>query len=342
MTQARRPAQLGPEKPGSYWRPDVSFDGQRALFCYKAHDEQSFHLYEIRLDGTDLRQLTRGDYDDIDPIYLPDGHILFTTTRGNTYVRCGPYIYSYILARCDADGGNIYLISQNSEPDFVPSLMGDGRVIYSRWEYTDKSVFRLQSLWTTNPDGTGTTAFWGNQSVWPDHPAEPRQIPGSRRVMFSACGHHDWFSGCIGIIDPRRGFNFPDGLTKVTWDLDWPEVGRPPVDPHESEDYHASGLYTSYKTPYPLSDEDFLVSARGEGDKFRLYLMDVHGNRELDLRRPAQHLACDPDPAASRAATAAEPSRLARHRPGTHARRNWEPSTVPMSTRGCPICRAGA
>jgi hypothetical protein len=273
--------QVGPEKPGSYWRPDVSFDGQRALFCYKAHDEQSFHLYEIRLDGTDLRQLTRGDYDDIDPIYLPDGHILFTTTRGNTYVRCGPYIYSYILARCDADGGNIYLISQNSEPDFVPSLLGDGRVVYSRWEYTDKSVFRLQSLWTTNPDGTGTSAFWGNQSVWPDHPAEPRQIPGSRRVMFSACGHHDWFSGCIGIIDPRRGFNFPDGLTKVTWDLDWPEVGRPPVDPHESEDYHASGLYTSYKTPYPLSDEDFLVSARGEGDKFRLYLMDVYGNRDL-------------------------------------------------------------
>ena len=259
----------------------MSFDGQRVLFCYKAHDEQSFHLYEIKLDGTDLRQLTRGDYDDIDPVYLPDGHILFTTTRGNTYVRCGPYIYSYILARCDADGENVYLISQNSEPDFVPSLMGDGRVIYSRWEYTDKSVFRVQSLWTTNPDGTGTTAFWGNQSVWPDHPAEPRQIPGSRRVMFSACGHHDWFSGCIGIIDPRRGFNFPNGLTKVTWDLDWPEVGRPPVDPHEADDYHASGAYTSYKTPYPLSDEDFLVSARGEGDKFRLYLMDVHGNRDL-------------------------------------------------------------
>ena len=272
---------LGPEQSGSYWRPDVSFDGQRVLFCYKPSDDKSFHLYEVGLDGTAVHQLTRGDYDDIDPLYLPDGQILFTTTRGNTYVRCGPYIYSYILARCAADGGNIYLISQNSEPDFVPSLMSDGRVIYSRWEYTDKSVFRVQSLWTTNPDGTGTRAFWGNQSVWPDHPAEPRPIPGSRRVMFSACGHHDWFSGCIGIIDPSRGFNFPAGLTKVTWDLDWPEVGRPPVDPHEAEDYHASGHYTSYKTPYPLSEEDFLVSARGAGDKFRLYLMDVHGNREL-------------------------------------------------------------
>ena len=63
------------------------------------------------------------------PIYLPDGHIMFTTTRGNSYVRCGPFIYSYILARCDAGGGNVYLISHNGEPDFVPALLNDGRVL---------------------------------------------------------------------------------------------------------------------------------------------------------------------------------------------------------------------
>ena len=55
----------------------------------------------------------------------------------------------------------------------------------------------------------------------------------------------------------------------------------PPEDPAESDHYHASGKYTGYKTPYPLSEEDFLVSARGQGNRFRLYLMDVHGNREV-------------------------------------------------------------
>jgi hypothetical protein len=99
--------------------------------------------------------------------------------------------------------------------------------------------------------------------------------------MFAGVGHHDWFSGSIGIIDPQKGFNFPHGLTKVTADLRWPECSRPPLDPHESDRYHASGRYTGYKTPYPLSEEDFLVSARGQGKRFRLYLMDVHGNREL-------------------------------------------------------------
>ena len=274
--------QLAPqETPGSFWRPDLSFDATKVLFCFKPHDEKSFHLYEISFDGTGLRQLTDSEYDDIDPIYLPDGHITFTTTRGNSYVRCGPFIYSYILARCDADGGNVYLISRNGEPDFVPALLNDGRVIYSRWEYTDKPLWRLQKLWTTNQDGTGTAHFWGNQSVWPDHLSEPRPIPGSHRVMFSGVGHHDWWSGSIGIIDAEKGRDWPNGLTKVTADLRWPEVSLPPDDPQEAADYHASGRFTGYKTAYPLSEEDFLVSARGVRDKFRLYLMDVHGNRDL-------------------------------------------------------------
>ncbi len=280
---------LGGEAPGSFWRPDLSFDGRRVLFCYKAHHQKSFHLYEINLDGSSLRQLTSGDYDDLDPIYLPDGHIMFATTRANTYIRCFPCTYSYILARCDADGDNVYLLSHNNEPDWCPSLLHDGRVIYSRWEYHDKALWRIMSLWTTNPDGTNTSAFWGNQSVWPDHLAQPRAIPGSNRVMFVGSAHHDWFAGPIGIIDPDKGFNFPHGLTKVTPDVPWPECGKPPSDPHETDDYHLSGKYAAYHSPYPLSEEDFLVSARA-GDlssrvavppKFKLYLMDVYGNREL-------------------------------------------------------------
>ena len=53
-----RVRRLAPDKPGSFWRPELSFDGRRVLFCYKAHDEKSFHLYEINIDGSGLRQLT--------------------------------------------------------------------------------------------------------------------------------------------------------------------------------------------------------------------------------------------------------------------------------------------
>ncbi len=274
--------QLMPQAPlhGAFWRPDVSFDGRKVLFCFKPHNEKSFHLYEINTDGSNLVQLTDGIYDDLDPVYLPDGHILFATTRGHNYVRCMPPTNSFELARADADGGNIYLISYSNEPDYLPSVMEDGRVVYTRWEYTDKPLWRAQKLWTTHPDGTQVVTYWGNQSVWPDVMKDARNIPGSRRVMFTGSAHHNWFAGSVGIIDPDKGLNFPNGLTKITADVEWPECGNGPVDPVESSRYHASGKYPAYYSPCPLSERDFLVSAQRD-DKFRLYLMDVDGNREL-------------------------------------------------------------
>ena len=274
---------LMPRPPlhGSFWRPDLSFDAKKVLFCFKPHNEKSFHLYEINVDGTGLVQLTDGIYDDLDPIYLPDGeHIIFSTTRGHTYVRCMPPTNAYPLARCGRDGRNIYLVSRGNEPDYLASMMDDGRVLYTRWEYTDKPLWRVQSLWTMHPDGTQPNTFWGNQSVWPDLLKDARHIPGSHRVMFTGSAHHNWFSGSVGIVDPYKGLNFPDGLTKVTADVEWPECGNGPVDPVESPGYHTSGKYEGYYSPHPLSEKDFIVSAN-RGGKFVLYLMDVDGNREL-------------------------------------------------------------
>jgi hypothetical protein len=287
--------QLLPQPPlhGNFWRFDLSFDASRVLACFMPHNEKSFHLYEIGVDGSGFRQLTDGPYDDLDPIYLPGGeHILFSTTRGHTYVRCMPPTNAYILARAGRDGKNIYLISANMEPDYLPSVLPDGRVLYSRWEYTDKPLWRAVGLWTVNPDGTQVNTVWGNQSVWPDLLKDARAIPGSGRIMFTGSAHHNWFAGSVGIIDPRRGFNFPNGLTKVTADVSWPESGDGPVDPLESPrfphlksattafPFTSGGLYRAYYSPYPLSEEDFIVSA-DRGGKFVLYLMDVHGNREL-------------------------------------------------------------
>ena len=269
------------EKAGFLWRPDLSFDAKKVAFCLMPRDEKSFHLYEVHTDGSGFKQLTFGDYDDLDPIYLPNGKLLFNTTRANTYVRCGPTHHAPVLARCDADGKNIYVISQNNEPDYLPALLPDGRVIFTRWEYTDKEQKRVQALWTMKPDGTGVQVFWGNQSVWPDMLVEPRPIPGTGRIMFTGVGHHRWFEGSIGIVDPARGMNYPDGLSKVTPEVAWPEVGNGPQEKAEAANYRPE-KYRAYKTPYPLSKEDFLVSIKcTPKGNFSLYLMDLAGNREL-------------------------------------------------------------
>ena len=280
-------------KVGSFWRPDLSHDGKRIVFSFCPEGDRSFHLYECNVDGSGLRQLTRGDYDDLDPVYTPDGNIIFCTSRQHSYVRCGPFIHSFAVARCDADGKNIYLLSANGEPEYLPSVLNDGRIIFTRWEYTDKALWRVQSLWTMDPDGCNVQTFWGTQSVWPDVVTEAQAIPNSTKVMFTGVGHHAWFDGSIGIIDPAKGVNYPDGLLRVTRDVPWPEVGNGPLDPPPHVKYNAAGKFYAYKTPWPLSEEYFLVSAReghrlysgdergGRNDTFRLYLMDVWGNKEL-------------------------------------------------------------
>ncbi len=286
-----------PKEHGSYWRPDLSFDGKKVVFSYRPVGDKSFHIFECNVDGSGFKQLTFGDYDDLDPVYLPDGKLVFCTSRQHSYVRCMPMTHSFAVARCDADGKNIYILSANGEPEYLPSVLNDGRVIFTRWEYTDKALWRVQSLWTMDPDGCNVQTFWGSQSVWPDLLGEARAIPNSKKVMFVGIGHHAWFDGALGMIDPEKGLNYPDGLYRLTRETPWPEVGNGPTDPPEHVPYHTSGKIYAYKTPYPLSEELFLVSAREgkrlysgdeKGDRtntlFRLYLMDVYGNKELVYR----------------------------------------------------------
>ena len=90
---------------GSVLRPDISFDGKRVVFAYCKYypglaeepnkldknnvpEDAFYHLYEMNLDGTGLRRLTYGKYDDFDGRYLPDGRIVFMSTRRGQGVQC--------------------------------------------------------------------------------------------------------------------------------------------------------------------------------------------------------------------------------------------------------------
>ena len=224
------------------------------------------------------------------PIYLPDGrHIVFSTTRGHTYVRCMPPTNAFVLARCDRDGSNIYFISANNEPDYLPSVH-ERRPdhLHALGVHRQAALARAEALDGQPRRHAGADVLGQPERLARPASRTPAAIPGSRRVMFTGSAHHNWFAGSVGIIDPDQGFNFPHGLTKVTADVPWPECGNGPVDPVESPRYHASGHYEAYYSPYPLSEQDFLVSAE-RGGKFVLYLMDVDGNREL-IYEGAHHI----------------------------------------------------
>jgi Tol biopolymer transport system component len=126
--------------------PRVHYDGAKILFSYRKGGTKYSHLHEINTDGTGLRQLTSGDWDDIDPEYLPDGGIVFVSSRCNRFVPCY-HAQAAVLYRMDADGGNIRLLSGNNVGDHRPAVLPDGRVIYTRWEYVDRAPQKFHGLW---------------------------------------------------------------------------------------------------------------------------------------------------------------------------------------------------
>jgi hypothetical protein len=266
---------LMPQAPlhGSFWRPDLSFDGKRVLFCFKPHNEKSFHIYEINIDGTGLRQLTSGIYDDFDPVYLPDGrHYVFSSTRGHTYVRCMPPTNAYNLMRA-LDGGDSSLFRQQRADD-LPSVMNTARVSYTRGEYPDTPLWRCRAL-DREPAGTQPTPFGATSRSGPTAQDAARDS-GSRRVMFTAAPTQ-WFAG-TSASRPDRGSNFqrPD---QVTAELPWPESGNGPVDPARLLSIGVRRLRL-VSDPVPAEREGLSREARAKG-KFALYPAGYGREREL-------------------------------------------------------------
>ncbi len=248
---------------GAVRDPAVSYDGRRVLFSYRPGDERVFHLYEIGIDGRGLRQITDGPFDDVEPVYVPDGGIVFASARCRRYVPC-MNSQVQMLYRCEVDGSGLRPLSAGQENELTPWVLPDGRIVYMRWEYVERDVRTYHHLWTINPDGTGEMVYFGNGSnSYVSVPGgvvmlNPKPIPGTRKVVCSVGSRHGSkeYHGHVAIIDPSYGPN------------DWRRGVR----------YLTAGDSKNdevWRDPYPVSDDCFLV-ARDDG----LYVMDSRGDHE--------------------------------------------------------------
>ena len=177
------------DDPGGGIRdPQVSYDARRILFSYRKNGSHHFNLYEINTDASGLRQITTGEWDDIEPCYLPDGGIAFCSSRCNRYVMCW-YAPVAVMFRCEPDGSAMRMLSSNSVTENTPAILPDGRILYTRWEYVNRDAISFHHLWTMHPDGTEQQAYYGNETpggVFID--AQP--IPASQDVVFIHAGYH--------------------------------------------------------------------------------------------------------------------------------------------------------
>ncbi len=228
--------------------PEVSFDAKRVLFSHRPSQKDTYHIYEMNADGSDLRQMTHGPFHDMDPLYLPDGRIAFTSTRCLSRVLCF-WPQSATLFIMNADGTGIQPLTANNVNEFTPDLLPDGRILYTRWEYMDKSAIYVQSLWAIHPDGTRAQQVFGNNLIHPVSLLQARRIPGSKKFVCVLGAHNLDSVGPLAVVDPTAGMNNYDGILNLT-----PECN-----------YHA-GCFA----PYPLSNEWCLVSY-GPREPFGLY-----------------------------------------------------------------------
>ena len=286
---------------------DVRFDGKKILFAMRPDGSRPYHIFEMNADGTGLTQLTFGpNASDIDPAYLPDGRIVFASTRDPKYCGCNRHIQANLFAM-DADGANVHQIGRNNLFESRPSVMDDGRILYDRWEYVDRHFGPSFGLWTVRPDGTRHDLFYGNNAWSPGAIFDARTVPDSQQfvAVFGACHDRPW--GAMVLVDRRRGM---DGMEPVV--RSWPaDIQARMLDPLEVppkpgiEHPHAGlidqlvQLPVKYEDPWPLSDKYFLCSRMtGQGEQTGLYLLDVFGN-ELQLH--GEKPGCfDPMPLGSR------------------------------------------
>jgi hypothetical protein len=224
--------------------PCVSFDGQRILFSMRPAGGGNRNIYEINADGSGLRQVTSGGGPDFDPLYLPDDRILFTSSRDSEMDEYN-HAPAEHLYTCDADGSNLARVSYNQSDDFDPTLLPNGRVMYTRWEHF--GTMNRFPLFVTNPDGTGTFHLYGPHQVNFFH---PQPTPDGRIIAIES-NMVEEDAGPLAILKTEQGPADPmSGGTGTNWDVLTPLVNLD----------GAPWPYGSFKYPMPIGGNRFVCS----------------------------------------------------------------------------------
>ncbi|MCF7972416.1 MAG: hypothetical protein K9N55_01230 [Phycisphaerae bacterium] len=330
-TRKERPVVTAAQLPGGkgfIGKLSLSFDAKKVIFDFRETADSGFRIWEVNTDGTGLRQLSFAPADeaekiarwgrpwhtdDIHPCYLPDGDIIFSSTRCEHTILCGgsAALVAPGLHRMDSDGGHIQQLTRSPVSEFCPVVLDDGRVMYHRWEYIDKGARVGKTIWSMNPDGTHAQELYGLADDTTTVYMYPQAIPGSdHRVVCVGTCHYPQ-GGCLGaimLIDFQRGNRKrgpdPDEADYVQWDDRYPVTNLTPevfIERRTEPGWHfrtQAGEYVHdregrsghlYTHPYPVTENTFLVSYKvnakdhykNVGNAYALYLIDTQGRQRF-------------------------------------------------------------
>ena len=291
------------QEPATLYRPEESYfvgnlylhyDGDRMLFSMPGSHNR-WQIWEIGADGTGLRQVTQGQYPDVDhydACYLPDGRIIMGSTgvfHGVPCVAGGDAVANlYII---NEDGSGMRQLCFDQDHNWCPTVLNNGRVLFTRWEYSDTAHYFTRLLFHMNPDGTNQSEYYGSNSYWPNSMFYTRPIPGHpTQVVTIVSGHHGVARmGELLILDPAKGRHEADGVVQRI-----PGYGQT-VEPVIVDEL-VNNSWPKFLHPHPLSGEYFLVASQPTAQSlWGIYLVDRFDNMLL-LKEIPEYALLEPIP----------------------------------------------
>jgi hypothetical protein len=300
--------QLASEMAGGiFGRFDLSFDASTIVFDWKSSADEGYRIYEVGVDGRGLRQVLgapeneaelvkkyryayHNGTDDMHPCYLPDGGIVFVSTRCQTSTLChgGDAFTTTVLYRVDADGRNLRQLSFGALSEFTPTALPDGRVMYARWEYVDKGAVAAKCIWAMYPDGSRSSEIYGNDIPFPTTLIQARAIPGTvDNYVVLGCPHYPQNAlGTIVCLDMKKPIRTDEPMTCIT-----PEVNvlaesgwhfRDSASGKMEMDTRGNGPL--FRDPWPIDEKHLLVAHKPRGfgecyapNGYGLYVLEANG-----------------------------------------------------------------
>lgn len=267
--------QLTQFKTGYVTDLEVSYDGKKVLFAHNTMDpEPWFHLFEMNADGSDLKQLTFGPYHDVHPNYMPDGRIVFTSSRSGIRDEYHGYPANG-LSVMNADGTDIHVVGFNIGRDAEPVIGDNGKILFTRLELFYSRMKTEWNLLSVFPDGKAPITHYG-----PERRDIHRKIGGADAI--AAPRHRG-----IRICQPQS-WNGSEYLLNT---FNGPMLAGPG---RHKETFLNPNIGWAITTPYKISDTTLIVaagqrpfftelSAKDKRTKKKIGDMDLYGSVDHGL-----------------------------------------------------------
>ena len=266
-----------PDNTSSIADLKLHWNGDRAMFTQTMSDNR-WNVFEVKLNNGDCKKLIDNPEPDLefyDGTYLPDGRIIANSNIGYQGVPCvngSDPVGNMVLYTPQSK--NLRRLTFDQDANWNPVIMNNGRVMYTRWEYTDLTHYYTRIVMNMNPDGTEQKALYGSGSMFPNSTFDVQPLPGYASAFVGIIsGHHGVArSGRLILFDPAKARKGAAGMLQEI-----PHRNRPIVE--EVKDRLVDGVWPQFIKPSPLNDTYFLVAAKlDKNDLWGIYLVDKFDN----------------------------------------------------------------